>query len=125
MKTLGSPQLRYVWIVLAVVALAAVAYGGGEQILDRLAALDDAPTAPVLAAFVLFAVCSFVSFHATRGTPLPSFVVAIALGIAGRTLFAPIVGNPTALASLVTGSAAIILFSGGLRCPSRISCASS
>ncbi len=68
---------------------------------------------------MLFALCSFASFHTTRGTPLPSFVVAIALGVAGHKLFAPIIGNPTALASIVTGSAAIILFSGGLEMPLR------
>ena len=39
--------------------------------------------------------------------------------VAGHRLFAPIVGNPTVLASLVTGSAAIILFGGGLEMPLR------
>ena len=115
----ASVFLPYIWLTLGVGALAAVSYGGGAQILDYLASLKDAPTAPVLAAFVLLAACSFVSFYATWKTPLPSFVVSIALGIAGHTLFAPIVGNPTVLASLVTGSAAIILFSGGLEMPLR------
>jgi NhaP-type Na+/H+ or K+/H+ antiporter len=118
-KKVVSPHQPYIWLVLAVSTLAAVSYGLGDQILHRLSSLDDAPTAPVLAAFGLFALCSFASSYATRGTPLPSFVVAIALGIAGRTLFAPIVENTTALASLVTGSAAIILFSGGLEMPLR------
>src|SRR5262249_37824814 len=66
-----------------------------------------------------FGLCSFASFYATWKTPIPSFVVAIALGIAGHKLFAPIVGSPTLLASLVTGSAAIILFGGGLEMPLR------
>jgi NhaP-type Na+/H+ or K+/H+ antiporter len=114
-----STHLPYIWLVLGVATLAGISYGGGEQILHRLAELDDAPTAPVLASLVLFALCSFVSFYATWGTPIPSFVVAIALGIAGHTLFSPIVGNPVVLASLVTGSAAIILFSGGLEMPLR------
>jgi potassium/hydrogen antiporter len=78
------------------------------------AALEETPTAPELAALTLFALCGFASFYATRGTPLPSFVVAIALGVAGHPLFAPIVGNPLALASLVTACTALILFSGGL-----------
>ena len=111
--------LPYVWLVVAVACFAAVSYGGGEQILHQLGTLDDAPTAPTLAALVLFAVCSFASFYTTRGTPLPSFVVAIAFGVAGHTLFGPIVGNPPVLASLVTGSAAIILFGGGLEMPFR------
>jgi cell volume regulation protein A len=103
--------------VLAVAALAVISNGVGPQVLHRLAEMDDAPAAPVLAALCLFALCSFVSFYATHGTPLPSFVVSIALGIAGHVLFAPIVANSSALASLVTGSAAIILFSGGLEMP--------
>jgi cell volume regulation protein A len=118
-KNVASPRLPYIWIILAVAALAAISNVAGGQIVHRLTELEDAPSAPVLAAFVLFALCSFASFHTTRGTPLPSFVVAVALGIAGHTLFAPIVNNPTALASIVTASAAIILFSGGLEMPLR------
>ncbi len=109
-----SPLRSYLWVVLAVMLLGVVAYGLGDQILERLGALKETPTAPELGALVLFGLCSFISFYATRGTPLPSFVVAIALGVAGHPLFAPIVGNPPALGSLVTASAALILFSGGL-----------
>ncbi|MBV9043867.1 MAG: cation:proton antiporter [Alphaproteobacteria bacterium] len=119
MTNLASPRLPYVWLLLSVAGLAAISNFAGEQILHRLAALEDTPSAPVLAALVLFALCSFASFYATRGTPLPSFVVAIVLGIAGHTLFAPIVANTTALSALVTASAAIILFSGGLEMPLR------
>jgi NhaP-type Na+/H+ or K+/H+ antiporter len=105
--------------VLAVGLLAALSNLAGDEILRRLAEMHDAPSAPVLAALCLFALCSFASFYATRGTPIPSFVVAIALGMAGHTLLSPIVANPTALSTLVTGSAAIILFSGGLEMPLR------
>lgn len=111
--------LPYFWLVLAVAMLAIVSNYAGEQILQRLAMLEDTPTAPVLASIALIALCGFASFYATRGTPIPSFVVAIALGMAGHTLFAPIVANPVALASLVTGSAALILFGGGLEMPLR------
>ncbi len=113
----GSKLRPYLWLILAVAALGAISYGLGQQILDRLTALEDSPTAPELAALVLFALCCFASFYATRDTSLPSFVVAIALGVAGPPLFAPIVGNPLVLGSLVTASAAIILFSGGLEMP--------
>jgi cell volume regulation protein A len=119
LKTIASPRLPYLWLVLAITLLAAVSNLAGGQILARLGALEETPTAPVMAAFALFASCSFASFYATRGTPLPSFVVAIALGIAGHALFAPIVENRTVLASIVTGSAAIILFSGGMEMPLR------
>ncbi len=115
----ASPRLPYIWLVLAVAVLAGISNGAGADILQRLSAMRDVPAAPELAALTLFALCSFASFYATRGTPLPSFVVAIALGIAGHTLFQPIVGNPAALASLVTLSAALILFGGGLEMPLR------
>jgi len=118
-ENIASPRLPYLWLALAVAALAALSNVAGDAILHRLAALEDVPAAPVMAALVLFALCSFASFYATRGTPLPPFVVAIALGMAGHTLFAPIVANTTALSALVTSSAAIILFSGGLEMPLR------
>ncbi|HWA03499.1 MAG TPA: cation:proton antiporter [Rhizomicrobium sp.] len=117
--SLVSPRLPYIWLVISIAALAAFSNFLGPLVVERLEALQDAPAAPILGAFSLFALCSFASFYATRGTPLPSFVVAIALGMAGHALFAPIVQNTAALGSIVTGSAAIILFSGGLEMPLR------
>ena len=114
-----SARLPYLWLALSVAVLALVSNFFGDMILHRLSSLEDAPAAPVLAALSLFALCSFVSFYATRGTPFPSFVAAIALGIAGHTLLAPIVASPATLASLVTAAAAIILFSGGIEMPLR------
>lgn len=115
----SSGRTAYVWLIFAVGTLAVVSYGVGDEILRRLSAIEDAPTAPVMAALVLFGLCSFASFYATRHTPLPSFVVAIALGIAGHTLLAPIVANRDLLTVIVTVSAAVILFGGGLEMPLR------
>jgi NhaP-type Na+/H+ or K+/H+ antiporter len=118
-QSAGPSRLPYVWLVLGVCALAAVSNLFGVQIMEQIRHLEDAPTEPILAPVALFAVCSFISFYATRGTPIPSFVAAIALGIAGHIFFEPIVKNPPVLAAFVTGSAAIILFSGGLEMPLR------
>ena len=116
-----SPSfLPYLRPVVAVAVLGVLAHAGGGAILAHLAAIDDAPSAPVLAAFALFALCSFASFYATQGTPIPSFVVAIVLGMAGRPLFLPIVSNPIALSSVVTAGAAVILFGGGLEMSGRV-----
>ena len=117
--TYAAQHRAYIWLVLTIAALAIISYGAGDEILRRLSHIEDAPTAPMLSAFVLFGLCSFASFYATWRTPIPSFVVAIALGIAGHPLFAPITGNTAVLAALVTGSAALILFGGGLEMPLR------
>jgi NhaP-type Na+/H+ or K+/H+ antiporter len=114
-----TSHMPYAWLVIAIAALAAVSYGAGDHILQKLAASEDAETVATLASLALFGFCSFVSFYATWNTPLPSFVVAIALGMAGHRFFEPIVSNHGLLASLVTGSAAIILFGGGLEMPLR------
>ncbi len=111
----ATRHLPYLWLVLSVGAIAVISHFEGAEILRRLAELE--PIDGVLAAFALIGICSFVSFYATQGTPIPSFVVAIVLGIAGHNLFAPVVANSTILASLVTGGAAIILFAGGLDMP--------
>jgi len=118
-QTTGRRVAPYVWLVVSVGVLAAASNIWGTEILHRLSELDDAPTAPTLAALVLFGYCSFTSFYAAWKTPIPSFVVAIALGIAGKALFAPIVADANVLAALVTGSAAVILFGGGLEMPLR------
>jgi NhaP-type Na+/H+ or K+/H+ antiporter len=109
----------YLWLIASVGAIGVVSAFSGDEILQRLDALKESPSAPVLAAAALFGLCSFASSYATWKTPLPSFVVAIALGMAGHKLFAPIVARPTLLAALVTGSAALILFGGGLEMPLR------
>jgi NhaP-type Na+/H+ or K+/H+ antiporter len=114
-----SAVTPYLWLVVSIGALALISNGAGDEILQRLTDLKESPPAPILAAATLFGLCSFASAYATWRTPLPSFVVAIALGIAGHKLFAPIVARPTLLATLVTGSAAIILFGGGLEMPLR------
>jgi len=104
----------YLRLAIAVAALALISNLAGARIVGALNGMEDVPFAPALAGFGLIAFCSLACAYGTRGTSLPSFVVAIAFGIAGHALFAPIIANQTALAALVTASAAVILFSGGL-----------
>src|SRR5262249_38711732 len=115
----GVSFVPYLWLIASVGALGVISTFSGDEILQRLDALKESPSAPVLAAAALFGLCSFASSYPTWKTPLPSFVVAIALGMAGHKLFAPIVARPTLLSALVTGSAALILFGGGLEMPLR------
>ncbi len=55
-----------------------------------------------------------LSSHVARLTSLPSFVIAIFFGIAGKELLTPIIENKEALSVLVNLGAALILFSGGI-----------
>jgi NhaP-type Na+/H+ or K+/H+ antiporter len=109
----------YAAVLAVVLGLAVLSYSAGDAIVARLGTLEDMPIAPELASIVLFGLCSFVSFYITRNTAIPSFVMAIALGMAGRQLFVPIISNPTIVSSLVTTSAAVLLFGGGLEMPLR------
>ncbi|MDH4330247.1 MAG: cation:proton antiporter [Candidatus Moranbacteria bacterium] len=65
---------------------------------------------------VLF-VLSFLVFYVSRLVKLPSFVVAIFMGIAGKNLLGPVVGNNEILGVIVSLGATLILFSGGLEIP--------
>lgn len=57
---------------------------------------------------------SFITYHLSRGTPLPPFVVAIFFGMAAKPFLMPIIENKIALEMLVSIGATLILFQGGL-----------
>ncbi len=60
---------------------------------------------------------SFGIFYLSRGTPLPSFVIAIFFGIAAHPLLIPVIHNHAVLGALVGFGATLILFGGGLETP--------
>lgn len=60
---------------------------------------------------------SFLVFYLSHLIKLPSFVVAIILGIAAKPLLIPIVHHEEVLAAIVGIGATLILFSGGLEIP--------
>lgn len=62
-------------------------------------------------------VLSFVVHYLSEGTGLPSFVVAIFFGLAGKEILAPIIGAPSVLAMIVGLGATLILFAGGVETP--------
>ena len=109
-----SKFLPYLWLIVSVSALAFISSRYGQDILRNVQDLEDVPGAPILFTISLIGLCSFISFYATNGTVLPSFVIAITFGIAGRELFAPLIANHLLLRALVTGLAALILFGGGV-----------
>ncbi len=62
-------------------------------------------------------VLSFIVFYFAHFTSLPSFVIAIFFGIAAQKILHPIVERHELLGALVSLSATLILFSGGLETP--------
>jgi len=60
---------------------------------------------------------SFFVFYLSHLVKLPSFVVAIILGISAKPLLVPIVHHEEVLAAIVGIGATLILFSGGLEIP--------
>ncbi len=62
-------------------------------------------------------VFGFLAYECARPTAIPSFVLAIFIGMLQRDSLAPIVSNPVILAVLTTTGATFILFGGGLDTP--------
>ncbi|EKE18502.1 MAG: hypothetical protein ACD_9C00313G0010 [uncultured bacterium] len=60
---------------------------------------------------------SFLVFYLSHLIKIPSFVVAIILGISAKPLLVPIVHHEAVLAAIVGIGATLILFSGGLEIP--------
>lgn len=58
-----------------------------------------------------------LSSYIAENTPVPSFVIAILIGMLAQPLFAPIIENGPALLAIVTGAAAVVLFGGGIETP--------
>lgn len=99
-------------VVIAAIALIAPRLKGT---LDHLG--EASTESELLVVFLsIAAVCllSFVSFYLSHGKPLPSFVMAIFLGMAARPLLLPIIENHIALSVIVSLGATLILFQGGL-----------
>lgn len=68
----------------------------------------------VLAALFML---SFVVFYLSHLVKLPSFILAIFLGLAAKPLLTPILGNDELLGVIVSFGATLILFAGGLETP--------
>lgn len=73
----------------------------------------------LMAFFVLAALflLSFIVFYLSHLIKLPSFILAIFLGLAAKPLLVPIIGNSELLSVIVSFSATLILFAGGLETP--------
>lgn len=105
-------------IPLLSVALWFVAlYAGGLAYPDLLEHFKHREDFVVVSAFFSISfllISAFVTLYAANEVKLPSFVVAIFLGMATKPLFAPLVADQDVLYIIISLGAALILFGGGL-----------
>lgn len=113
---MGGKILRYLVGGFAILILVA-ASNIGKDFYIKLAAN---PEGELLSIFfitsTLFAL-SFLVFYLSHLVKLPSFVVAIFLGLAAKPMLSPIIHHEEVLAAIVGVGATLILFSGGLEIP--------
>lgn len=81
-----------------------------------IAHIDD-PIALIFLAVAAIFIGSFAVFYLSDATRIPSFVIAIGIGIMLSPLLQPLTNTSDLLTVLVSASATLILFSGGLEMP--------
>lgn len=84
--------------------------------ISSLTGLEAATTQTAIAISSIF-ISAFLVFYLSSATKIPSFVVAILLGIVSRGLLEPITSSNSLVTIIVGISATLILFSGGLEMP--------
>ncbi len=99
-----------IYLISTLLALFAL---GRPMIMDHV---TDANSLILIAISIIF-IGSFAVFYLSNSTRIPSFVIAIAIGIASAPLLTPLTGGTDLLMILVSVSATLILFSGGLEMP--------
>lgn len=108
--------LRYLAAALSVMILA-IASNAGKNFYSLLAGNSEGELLSIFFITSTLFVLSFLVFYLSHIINLPSFVVAIILGIAAKPLLMPIVHHEEVLAAIVGIGATLILFSGGLEIP--------
>lgn len=107
------PSLR----LLAVLAIVAFLSRLSPVILGLFEHSAEAELLMTFFSIALIFSLSFGIFYLSRGTPLPSFVIAIFFGMAAHPFLLPVIHNHAVLGALVGFGATLILFGGGLETP--------
>jgi NhaP-type Na+/H+ or K+/H+ antiporter len=103
--------------LLAVLAIVALLSRLSPIILGLFEHSSEAELLMTFFSIALIFSLSFGIFYLSRGTPLPSFVIAIFAGIAAQPLLEPVIHSHAVLGALVGFGATLILFGGGLETP--------
>lgn len=108
--------LKYMVSILSVTALV-IASNAGKNFYEMLGKNSEGELLSIFFITSTLFILSFLVFYLSHLINLPSFVVAIVLGIAAKPLLVPIVHHEEVLAAIVGIGATLILFSGGLEIP--------
>jgi len=84
------------------------------RFLDHFKTRDDFAIVGAFLSICFLLISAFISLYAAHELKLPSFVVAIVLGIVSKSLFAPIISDKNSLFIIISLGAALIVFGGGL-----------
>lgn len=100
-------------------ALAGVVLAGSasEEIFSLFEHAQEAELAMAFFSAALIFILAFGIFYLSKGTHLPSFVVAIFFGMAAKPLLMPVIEQDILLGGIVGFGATLILFGGGLETP--------
>lgn len=71
----------------------------------------------LLSSITIIFTLGYLAYELAKPTIIPSFVLAIFVGMAARDVFGYLTGNPELLSMLITAGAVMILFGGGLETP--------
>lgn len=112
---LESAAKNYALIVLLLIAGWVFSRFAGELIHSDLG--HGSETLLVFFEVVVILVFGFLAYECAKPTVIPSFVLAIFIGMLQRDSLAPLTNDPTILTVLTTTGAAFILFGGGLDTP--------
>ncbi|MEK9157135.1 MAG: hypothetical protein AAB448_03345, partial [Patescibacteria group bacterium] len=113
MRTAFLPSLRLLLSLIAVLLVSRLS----PAILGLFEHSSEAELLMTFFSIALIFSLSFGIFYLSRGTPLPSFVIAIFFGMAAQPFLAPVIHNQAVLGALVGFGATLILFGGGLETP--------
>lgn len=102
------------WIVIWIAQIALISSLVGEAVLRLLEHGAEAQLIKVFFGIAMICLLSFMSFYLAHENPLPSFVIALLVGIAAKPFLGPLVAeHHEVLAVIVTLGATMILFQGG------------
>lgn len=119
---MSTPSKRFSLFISILIALGLIGciYAISTVAEPIFALLEHSPEPELVTVFFMIGVLfllSFTVFYLSEQVQLPSFVMAIFVGMAARPLLAPIDEQHTVLSALVGLGATLMLFGGGLETP--------